>query len=92
MNQTINWKYLEIRCVTELLIGRGLHGKNKPGHDRMRRHYRVGRGEAESTPVETGTVPRTFRVLVCERIAERFVNSVSTFDASSVAEAGSLGA
>ncbi|WP_373189781.1 hypothetical protein, partial [Halolamina sp.] len=30
------------------------------------------------SPAESGTVPRTFRVLVCERIAERFVNAVPT--------------
>ncbi|WP_373190150.1 hypothetical protein, partial [Halolamina sp.] len=41
------------------------------------------------SPAESGTVPRTFRVLVCERIAERFVNAVPTSGASSDTETGS---
>jgi hypothetical protein len=41
------------------------------------------------SPAESGTVPRTFRVLVCERIAERFVNAVPTSGASFDAETGS---
>ena len=71
-------EYADCLCVTGPFIGRGLNGENKPGHNRIFRRYSVGKGDAESTPVETGTAVGT-----CHR---------DTVLVRSIAETGSLGA